>query len=93
MKGPSAGEADYRAELCQSDKDPLRRVIRESVRIKRVDDEKEMVGVEVEEKKGGEEGGGEGEREREVVKVKVSLMNTKKEWFAPRMTSLGMTQL
>ena len=90
MKGPGEGAKDFRAEIVARDKDCLRRIVREAVRIKKVADGKEFKIVEVK----NTEVEGENTHDRETsIRVPVTLINTKEEWFAPQMTALGVTRL
>ena len=80
VRGAGGGLSDYRMEVVGQDKDPMRRIIREAIRIKDADKEVSEVAVEVENHDGGDR--------TEVEMVKVSLMNDKKEWFLPRIIAV-----
>ena len=83
VRGPSDGAADFKMEVVALDKDPMRRIIREALRIKDADRGVSEVDVEVEQSVDG------GATIKKVVeKVKVSLMNDKKELFLPRIIAV-----
>ena len=65
-------------ELYKVDRDPMRRVLREAIRIKRAG-EGEMVEI--------PDGDGN------MVKVKVTLLNDKREWFCPTIVTMRAQEM
>ena len=72
--GENDGAADFKMELYKVDRDPLRRVLREAIRIKKA--EGEIVEVP------------DPQHEEVMHKVRVTLLNDKREWFCPTIVTV-----
>lgn len=97
--GEGRGKEDYRIEGEKKDRDPVRRVVRESVRIRRITrgaelGEYELKGTgRVRERRNRREGGGRRKEEkRKKIKVRIELMNGKDEFVRPGIVGVHLTQ-
>ena len=72
----------FRVHISGRDRDPMRRVLREAVKIRSaLDGEKVDVAVET-----------NGEGEEQKVDVEINLLNTKNEWFQPNIITLAVDE-
>jgi hypothetical protein len=92
--GDNNGREDYRLEPGRKDMEPMRRILREAVKQRRVEEMEDETDYRMRRNRGGE-GGTEGYEESYVTKVKVKthLLNGKLEWFLPKLVNVNMTQL
>ena len=80
VRGPEGGREDYKMSVLVVDRQALRRILREAIRIRRAED-----GLVVEELE--DPGGGP------ARKAKVTLMNDKREWYLPRIVTVRVGEL
>ena len=76
--GEEASGEDFRMELCKADSNPMRRVLREAIRIKRAGDGEVM---EIPDADG------------KMTKVKITLLNDKREWFCPTIVTVRAQEM
>ena len=76
--GEETSGEDFRMELCKVDRDPMRRVLREAIRIKRAGDGEVM---EIPDADG------------KMTKVKITLLNDKREWFCPTIVTVRAQEI
>ena len=79
------GQEDYQMVIVSKDKDIMRRLLREAIRIKRALDKKEevmRVRLRV-----------QGEVEEIEISVPILLLNSHTEWYMPRLVQVSITGL
>lgn len=84
MENPPEVSQLFQVEITGRDTDALRRILREAVKIRSVLDG-EMLELKEEVEEGTEEG--------RVIKARLHLLNSKREWFLPTVISLGVNEL
>ena len=76
--GEETSGEDFRMELCKVDRDPMRRVLREAIRIKRAGDG-EVIEIP--------------DADGKMTKVKITLLNDKREWFCPTIVTVRAQEI
>ena len=79
------GQEDYDMVIISKDKDVMRRLLREAIRIKKALDKKEEV-MKVRLRVQGEE-------EEVEIMIPILLLNSHTEWYMPRLVQVSITDL
>ena len=78
-------QEDYEMVIISKDKDVMRRLLREAIRIKRaVDGKEEVMRVKLRV---------QGQEEETEIKVPILLLNSHTEWYMPRLVQVSITDL
>jgi hypothetical protein len=99
--GEAGGIKDFKLELTGVDKEVMRRVVRESVKLRRIangEDEKSEEGIRgCGEVRRGKNSRNMSSKEKKLrkrrKKVKMRLLNDHNEWFTPKLVTVSLTQL